>query len=222
MIKFYRIWKWIIALFLILTCSLFISCETVPIKNIQHSNEVAVGTTFKKIKTELSKGAKINLLLLFPESNFITDCTNPSSFETMERQSISLITSLSANVLKRFEENTNFTLVNRNIDNEILEEYKKNLSDLYDEENIVNMGNMVGANYIILIIYRSECSEPTKYERFITRELINIETNTIEALDEDSFRFTYNPMNKKWILNDHMLNGREIVFDEKTGFFYYL
>ena len=231
--KYYKLWKWRIALFLIMTCPLFVSCvalmpmhntqySTAPKKNIQHSNEVVVGNGTKIINNELAKGVTINLLLLLPENNFIDNCFDTRSDKQIKGE-INIITADQAAFALRWHgDKTNFTVVNRSVVDEIFKEYKTQLSDVYAEEGIVKIGNMVGANYIYLYNFRRDCMPPDKVRDTITRELINIETNTIEAVDEVVIIETFNSQQQKWIVTEEIYNGRKTFIDEKTGEMYYL
>jgi hypothetical protein len=104
----------------------------------------------------------------------------------------------------------NFTLVDRNSLVNVLKEHQLSQSGLTDKETRIEVGKLIGVNYLVNIGYNRYCTLP-KINDITTIKIIEIETGKIMAVDTIENRKMYNPKSLQLETTKTVLNGQEVV-----------
>jgi hypothetical protein len=104
----------------------------------------------------------------------------------------------------------NFTLVDRNNLTNVLKEHQLSQLELTNKETRIEVGKLVGINYLVKIGYNRYCSLP-RMNDITTIKLIEIETGKIMAVDTIENRKIYNPKSLQYEVIKTVLNGQEVV-----------
>jgi hypothetical protein len=104
----------------------------------------------------------------------------------------------------------NFTLVDRNNLVNVLKEHQLSQSGLTDKETRIEVGKLVGINYLVNIGYNRYCSLP-RINDITTIKIIEIETGKIMAVDTIENRKMYNPKSLQLETIKTVLNGQEVL-----------
>jgi len=104
----------------------------------------------------------------------------------------------------------NFTLVDRNSLVSVLREHQLSQSGLTDKETIIEVGKLIGINYLVNIGYNRYCSLP-RINDITTIKIIEIETGKIIAVDTIENRKMYNPKSLQLETIQTVLNGQEVL-----------
>jgi hypothetical protein len=104
----------------------------------------------------------------------------------------------------------NFTLVDRNNLTNVLKEHQLSQLELTNKETRIQVGKLVGINYLVKIGYNRYCSLP-RMNDITTIKLIEIETGKIMAVDTIENRKIYNPKSLQYQVIKTVLNGQEVV-----------
>ncbi len=87
-------------------------------------------------------------------------------------------------ILSTYADAAGFSVVNRESFKEILGEFELQGSEAFDEKETAKIGRMVGANYMLLISFSRSHIAGDRFRDVRTNKLIDMERNTILALDE--------------------------------------
>jgi hypothetical protein len=113
-------------------------------------------------------------------------------------------------VFSYYNKYKNFTLVDRNNLVSVLREHQLSQSGLTDKETRIEVGKLVGINYLVNIGYNRYCSLP-RINDVTTIKIIEIETGKIMAVDTIENRKMYNPKSQQLETIQTVLNGQEVV-----------
>lgn len=180
---------------------------TFNIKQTVHTEQKRVFNIREKIKELLQSGKNVNVIFL--------DLNDNSFFDAM-----------ASDYLEHFGNYDNFRVINRTVSKHIESELLLQLSGNIKETDIIQLGNQIGANYIITK-NTSELYYDNKNLCQATQilSLINIEKNTYDAIDEIKMVFKFTFINGKREITElvsYSLNGRILVIDPKDNEMYYL
>jgi hypothetical protein len=104
----------------------------------------------------------------------------------------------------------NFTLVDRNNLINVLKEHQLSQSGLTNKETRIEVGKLVGINYLVNIGYNRYCILP-RVNDITTIKIIEIETGKIVAVDTIENWQIYNPKSLQFEIIKTILNGQEVV-----------
>lgn len=104
----------------------------------------------------------------------------------------------------------NFTLVDRNNLINVLKEHQLSQSGLTNKETRIEVGKLVGINYLVNIGYNRYCILP-RVNDITTIKIIEIETGKIVAVDTITNKQIYNPKSLQLEIIKTILNGQEVV-----------
>jgi hypothetical protein len=113
-------------------------------------------------------------------------------------------------VFSYYNKYKNFTLVDRNNLVSVLREHQLSQSGLTDKETRIEVGKLVGINYLVNIGYNRYCPLP-RINDITTIKIIEIETGKIIAVDTIENRKMYNPKSLQLETIKTVLNGQEVV-----------
>jgi hypothetical protein len=104
----------------------------------------------------------------------------------------------------------NFTLVDRDNLLNVLKEHQLSQSGLTDKETRIEVGKLVGINYLVNIGYNRYCVLP-RVNDTTTIKMIEIETGKIMAVDTIENLQIYNPKSLQLEVIKTVLNGQEVL-----------
>jgi len=113
-------------------------------------------------------------------------------------------------VFSYFNKFENFTLVDRNNLINVLNEHQLSQSGLTNKETRIEVGKLVGINYLVNIGYNRYCLLP-RVNDITTIKLIEIETGKIVAVDTIENWQIYNTKSLQLEIIKTVLNGQEVV-----------
>lgn len=112
-------------------------------------------------------------------------------------------------------------MVNRENVQDILREFELQGSEAFDQKSIARVGQMVGASHMLLLAFSRENVAGSRYRDIRTARLIDLERNTILALDELADDLVVDGATQAATVTESRLNGRRFVEDPETRRWYY-
>jgi len=163
-----------------------------------------------EIRELLAGGEDVALCINITEPN-ITCALSQDAIQNWQKAMTDEVGNFYENVVfsyyNKFE---NFTLVDRNNLTNVLKEHQLSQLELTNKETRIELGKLVGINYLVRIGYNRYCSLP-RMNDITTIKLIEIETGKIMAVDTIENRKIYNPKSLQYEVIKTVLNGQEVV-----------
>ena len=185
---------------------------------VRHTGVEAVGNLTRKIDSMLHSGAQVRLVVIMPEKD--VSYHGPSFDMPMgawqKKMASEIMAAWTAMVLQAFGEAPGFSVVNRENVRDILREFELQGSEAFDGQATARVGRMVGANHMLLLSFSRENISGNRYRDIRTIRLIDMEPNTILALDELADDLAVDTSTQSAVVLESRLNGRRYVQDPDT------
>jgi hypothetical protein len=187
------------------------------------TGEEAFGNVPGKIGALLRTGTPLRLVVIMPEK----DVTYHGPAFAMpladwkRKMASEIMAAFTGMSLQAFGDAAGFSVVNRENVQDILREFELQGSEAFDQQSTARVGRMVGASHMLLLAFSRENVAGSRYRDIRTARLIDLERNTILALDELADDMTVNAATQGAVLIESRLNGRRFVEDPESRRWYY-
>lgn len=134
----------------------------------------------------------------------------PPGPEWKERQADQAVGNLTRGFLERTGQHPNASILDRDYIDYVLVEQNLQLSGITKTTDIMRIGDLVGANYLLVISLETIHISPTHYVETEVRELLQMSNGTVRA--NDTFRVEVDLIGDQWVPTSFNLNGKPFVF----------
>lgn len=185
---------------------------------VTHTGEEATGSVPRKLGQLLGAGTQVSVVVIMPEKSV---AYHGPAFEMpmaswQKKMAAEIVNASTATMLGAFGETPNFSVVNRENVMDILGEFELQGSEAFDQQTTARIGRMVGANHMLLLAFSREHVSGNRYRDIRTMRLIDMQRNTILALDELSDDLAVDSSTQTATVIESRLNGRRCVADPET------
>jgi hypothetical protein len=190
---------------------------------VAHTGEEATGNVPRKLGQLLLAGTQVSVVVIMPEKSVTY---HGPAFEMpmvswQKKMAAEIVNSSTATMLATFGEAPGFSVVNRESVMDILGEFELQGSEAFDQQTTARIGRMVGANHMLLLSFSREHISGNRYRDIRSVRLIDMQRNTILALDELADDLAVDTSTQTATVIESRLNGRRYVADPETHRVYF-
>ncbi|MBL8967104.1 MAG: hypothetical protein JNG85_08845 [Spirochaetaceae bacterium] len=185
--------------------------------------EEARGRIPDKIEALLRTGTAVRLIVVMPEKDVLYrgPAFDPPLETWRKKIAAEVVTEWTATTLEGFGEAPGFSVVNRENVRDILLEFELQGSTAFDGSATARVGRMVGATHMLLLGLSRDHVAGDRYREVRSAKLIDMERNTILALDELAYDLAVDAATRRATTLERRLNGRRYVQDPATRRWYF-
>lgn len=202
-------------LFLILSVLILLSCTTTQTithgqENQEKSSDIKTsgGIFFTKL---ISEEKPVRLLIAINPDMITVHSNDENLPPEYQANRAKYIESVQKHIfLQAFGDSVD--LIDRSNLDTINKETALQLSGIISKDTSIEIGELSGANYILtggLDFY--EDFNRTEYSEKFTRQIIEVSTGEVKAIDIFESYYKWNPAEEKYLKTSSLLNGKELV-----------
>jgi len=185
---------------------------------ITHTGEEATGSVPRKLDQLLRARTQVSLVVIMPEKGvtYHGPAFDMPMASWQKKMAAETVTAWTGTMLEAFGDDAGFSVVNRESVMDILGEFELQGSEAFDQQTTARIGRMVGANHMLLLSFSREHISGSRYRDIRTVRLIDMQRNTILALDELADDLAVDSSTQTAAVIESRLNGRRYVSDPET------
>ncbi len=203
-----------IIIFLTIILLLLFSCTTAPTKPIVQENpdkntdiKTSAGVFITKL---IAEGKPVRLLIAINPDMIVVQSNDENLPPDYKTNRAKYIESVQKHIFLQAYGDSVVLIDRSNLDT-INKELSLQLSGIISKDTSIEIGELSGANYILTggLDFFEDFNRAEYFEKF-TRQIIEVSTGEVKAIDIFESYYKWNPVEKKYLKTSSILNGKEL------------